>query len=123
MALCGRALCWIQKSESHAFVFDRTLAHSLRRSHASGGGEIVSTSGCRPSAEKSGGISVVQETYGLSNELESKPSFIAPPEIDCTPLYCPMNAYGDIVLAVQGVAATATMAGPVARAQRHKTAK
>src|SRR5271167_4335316 len=80
MAVCGRALPWIQKSESHPFTFDRTSAHSLRHSHASGGGEIVCTSGCCASAEKSGGARVVQETYGLSNELESKPSLIVPSE-------------------------------------------
>src|ERR1700734_3205899 len=93
MAFCGSALCWIQKNESHPFAFDRNPAHSLRHSHASGGGEMVRTSGCRASAERSGGERVVQETYGLSNELESKPSFIAPPEIDCTSLDCPMSAY------------------------------
>ena len=101
MAMCGRALPWIQKSESHPFAFDRTSAHSLRHSHASGGGEIVRTSACCASAERSGGISVVQETRGLSNELESKLSLIAPPEIDRTLLYSLMSAYFDVVRAVR----------------------
>ena len=48
------------KSVSQALSSDRTRPRSPRRSHASGGGEIVRTPGRWASPEKSGGNSVVQ---------------------------------------------------------------
>ena len=60
MAAGGREPSWIQNRVSHALIWDRIFRHSPRRSHASGGGEIVRTPGCWVSPENSGGSSVVQ---------------------------------------------------------------
>jgi hypothetical protein len=61
------------RSRVNGFVRTRAMLDPKSESHPfAGGREIVRTFGCCARAVKSAGWSVVQETYGLSNELESK---------------------------------------------------